>query len=363
VLYALLYPLSGEISFLNVFRYPSFRILGAAMTSLLLCLIFGKRIIGALKVWQHGVDNVREDTPEQHKKKKGTPSMGGLMTIGALVISTVLWADLTNRMLLTSLALTVGFGFVGFLDDYLKYKKKNSKGLAGKKKLALQIVMLCIAAFLLRHDIDTRLSLPFLSIERFNPDIGLWYVPFAFIVVLGTSHGVNLTDGLDGLATGPTIVSAAVFGLLAYAAGTVLNDFDIARYLRIPHLPGANELAVFCAALAGAGMGFLWFNCYPAEVFMGDVGALGIGGALGAVAVLTKNEFLSAIIHALFLTETLSVMAQVISFKTTGKRILKMAPMHHHFELSGWAEQKVVVRFWLISIMCALVALATLKLR
>ncbi len=363
MLYQLLFPLRDEISWFNVFRYPSFRIIGAAMTALLLCLLFGKRIIAALKVWQHGVSNVREDTPEQHQKKKGTPSMGGLLILGSLTLSTLLWADLQNYMLVTALILTLGFGGVGFLDDFLKYKMKDSKGLPGKKKLLLQIVMLSAAAFLLSQRIDTHLSLPFIAIEKFNPDIGLLYIPFAFIVVMGTSHGVNLTDGLDGLATGPSIVSAAVFGLLAYAAGSVLADFNVAGYLRIPHLDGAAELAVFCAALAGACMGFLWFNAFPAEVFMGDVGALGIGGALGSVAVLTKNEFLSAIIHALFLAETLSVMVQVASFKSTGKRVFKMAPLHHHFELSGWAEQKVVVRFWLISIMCAMAALATLKLR
>jgi phospho-N-acetylmuramoyl-pentapeptide-transferase len=363
VLYQLLFPLHEQVSFLNVLRYPSFRVLAAAMTSLVLCLIFGTRVIAALKVWQHGVSNVREDTPEQHKKKKGTPSMGGLLTLGAFAVSTILWADPTSHLMLTALALTIGFGFVGFLDDYLKYKKKNSKGLAGKKKLVLQIIMLSVAAFLMRNEIDTRLSLPFVAIERFNPDIGWLYIPFAFIVVMGTSHGVNLTDGLDGLATGPSIVSAAVFGVLAYAAGSVIHDFNVAGYLKIPHLEGANELAVLCAALAGACMGFLWFNSYPAEVFMGDVGALGIGGALGSVAVLTKNEILSAIIHLVFLAETLSVMAQVVSFKSTGKRIFKMAPLHHHFELSGWAEQKVVVRFWLVSIMCAILAIATLKTR
>jgi phospho-N-acetylmuramoyl-pentapeptide-transferase len=363
MLYWLLYPLHEEATVFNVFRYPSFRILGAALTSLLISLLFGKRIIAALKVWQHGVSNVREDTPEQHKKKSGTPSMGGLLILLALTVSTLLWADPKNHLMWTALAMTLGFGGIGFVDDYLKKKKKNSKGLAGKKKLVLQIVLLSAGAFFLRHDIDTRLSLPFLSLEKFNPDIGLLYLPFAYIVVMGTSHGVNLTDGLDGLAIGPSIVSAAVFGVLAYAAGSVVHDFNIAGYLKIPHIDGTNELAVFCAALAGAGMGFLWFNAYPAEVFMGDVGALAIGGGLGTVAVLTKNEFLSAIIHGLFLAETLSVMLQVVSFKTRGKRIFKMAPLHHHFELAGWAEQKVVVRFWLISIMCALTALSTLKLR
>jgi phospho-N-acetylmuramoyl-pentapeptide-transferase len=364
LLYWLLFPLRDELTVFNVIRYPSFRIIGAAMTSLLICLLFGKKMIAALKVWQHGVSNVREDTPEQHKKKSGTPSMGGLLILFSLTISTLLWADPFNHYMWTALAMTLGFGAIGFMDDYLKKKMKNSKGLAGKKKLLFQLILLGAGAFFLRNNIDTHLSLPFLSLDKFNPDIGLLYIPFAFIVVMGTSHGVNLTDGLDGLAIGPSIVSAAVFGVLAYAAGSILNDFDIAGYLRIPHIPGTAELAVFCAALAGAGMGFLWFNAYPAEVFMGDVGALAIGGGLGTVAVLTKNEFLSAIIHGLFLAETLSVMLQVGSYKYRNKkRIFKMAPLHHHFELSGWAEQKVVVRFWLISIMLAMAALSTLKLR
>ena len=364
MLYWLLFPLRDELGVFNVIRYPSFRIIGAAMTSLLICLIFGKKIITWLKVWQHGVSNVREDTPEQHKKKSGTPSMGGIMILLALTASTLLWADPMNHFMWTTMAMTLGFGGIGFIDDYLKKKMKNSKGLAGKKKLVLQILLLSAGAFFLRHEIDTHLSLPFVALEKFNPDIGLWYVPFAFIVVMGTSHGVNLTDGLDGLAIGPSIVSAAVFGVLAYAAGSVLHDFNLAGYLKIPHIEGTNELAVYCAALAGAGMGFLWFNAYPAEVFMGDVGALAIGGGLGTVAVLTKNEFLSAIIHGLFLAETLSVMLQVGSYKWRNKkRIFKMAPLHHHFELSGWAEQKVVVRFWLVSIMFAMVALSTLKLR
>jgi phospho-N-acetylmuramoyl-pentapeptide-transferase len=363
VLYYFLYPLKDELGALNVLRYPSFRMLGAALTALLLSLLFGGRVIARLRAWQEGVSNVREDTPEQHQKKKGTPSMGGLLILLALLVSVLLWADLSNWMLLTATGLTVGFGAIGFADDYLKKRLKNSKGLPGKQKLALQILLLSITAFLIGHKIDTHLALPFLAVERFNPDISWLYIPFAFLVVMGTSHGVNLTDGLDGLAIGPSIIAAATFLVLAYASGSIISDFDVAHYLRIVHLPGANELAVFCAALAGAGAGFLWFNAYPAEIFMGDVGALAIGGALGSVAVLTKNEFLSAIIHGLFLAETLSVMAQVASFKTTGKRIFKMAPLHHHFELKGWPEQKVVVRFWLISGMCALAALATLKLR
>lgn len=363
MLYWLLFPLRHEFSAFNVFRYPSFRILGAAVTALLLSLLFGKRVIGWLRVWQHGVSNVREDTPEQHKKKAGTPSMGGLLIVGALLGSVLLWGDLENKLLWAAVFATIGFGGVGFVDDFFKYKRKNSKGVPGRLRLLIEALILVAITAFLGDKLDTKLSLPFLSIDRFNPDIGLLYIPFAFFVVVGTSNAVNLTDGLDGLAIGPTIVSAATFMILAYAAGSELRDFDIAAYLKIPHLEGAAELSVFCAALAGAGMGFLWFNAYPAEVFMGDVGALAIGGALGSVAVLTKNEALSAIIHGLFLAETISVMLQVASFKLYKKRIFKMAPLHHHFELVGWQEQKIVVRFWLISVLLALVALATLKLR
>lgn len=363
MLYWFLYPLRDQLSVLNVLRYPSFRIIAAAVTALLLSLVFGKRVIAWLRVWQHGVSNVREDTPEQHKKKAGTPSMGGLLIVGSLMGSVLLWGDLGSRLLWAAVFATLGFGLVGFSDDYFKYKRKNSKGVSGRMRLLIEALILVAITWFLGDKLDTKLSLPFLSIEKFNPDIGLLYIPFAFFVVVGTSNAVNLTDGLDGLAIGPTIVSAATFMVLAYAAGSELRDFDIAHYLRIPHLEGAQELSVFCGALAGAGMGFLWFNAYPAEVFMGDVGALAIGGALGSVAVLTKNEALSAIVHGLFLAETLSVMLQVASFKMYKRRIFKMAPLHHHFELLGWPEQKIVVRFWLISILLALLALSTLKLR
>ncbi len=363
MLYYLLFPLRDRVSAFNVFRYPSFRIIGAAITALMVSVLLGPRVISMLRKWQHGVSNVREDTPDSHKQKAGTPSMGGLLILLALIGSTLLWGDIESKLLWAAIFVTLGFGAVGFMDDFFKYKRKNSKGVPGRLRLLIELAIILSVALFLGDQLDTHLALPFVSTAKFNPDIGLLYLPFACIVVMGTSNGVNLTDGLDGLAIGPAIVSAATFLALSYAAGSVIDDFDIARYLRIEHISGAVELAVFCAALAGAGMGFLWFNAYPAEIFMGDVGALALGGALGAVAVLTKNEFLSAIIHGLFLAETLSVMAQVASFKLTGKRIFKMAPLHHHFELQGLKEQKIVVRFWLISILLALLALATLKLR
>ena len=368
MLYYLLFPLRDSVGALNVFRYPSFRALGAVTTALLIALLFGPRLIAWLRVWQHGVSNVREDTPESHKKKAGTPSMGGLLILLALGVSVLLWGDLQSKLLWAAVFITFGFGAVGFFDDFYKYKRKDSKGISGKMRLLIEgLLVVCVAWFLgvksMGGLLDTTLSLPFVSITKFNPDIGLFYLPFAYIVIVGTSNAVNFTDGLDGLAIGPAIVSAATFMVLSYAAGTFIDDFDVARYLRIEHIEGAAELAVFAAAFAGAGMGFLWFNAYPAEVFMGDVGALALGGGLGALAVLTKMEFVSAIIHGLFLAEIISVILQVGSFKLTGKRIFKMAPLHHHFELKGWQEQKIVVRFWLISVFLALIGLMTLKVR
>ncbi|MBI5511899.1 MAG: phospho-N-acetylmuramoyl-pentapeptide-transferase [Deltaproteobacteria bacterium] len=366
----------------RVFLYPSFRIPSAALTALVLTLWLFPRFIELLRERQNGASNVREDTPEQHQKKRGTPTMGGLFILIAVVVSTLLWADLANHSVWAVLAILVGFGAIGFVDDYRKVKHLDSKGLAGKKKLLYQTLVFALVAgaLLLLKDgaiggvaavFDTRLSVPFVAVKWFSPDIGWLYLPFALLVVLGTSHAVNLTDGLDGLAIGPTIVSAVTFAVLAYAAGLVLVfntngvwvDFNVAQYLNIPHVEGTAELAVLCGGIAGAGIGFLWFNTFPASVFMGDVGSLALGGALGAIAVLTKNEFLSVIVHGVFVAEALSVILQVASFKLTGKRIFKMAPIHHHFELKGWPEPKIIVRFWVVSIMLALVGLATLKLR
>jgi phospho-N-acetylmuramoyl-pentapeptide-transferase len=380
MLYHLLYPLAGEFGLFNVLRYPSFRILAAGFTALVMGLLLGPLFIERMREMQYGSSNVREDTPEGHKKKTGTPSMGGALILFCLLMATLLFADLTSRLVWSVLATTAGFGAIGFWDDYLKISKRNSKGLAGKKKLLYQTVVILAVYYLLLTDLsfhvssrfpwifvgslqDLHLSLPFVSTRLFDVSLGWLYLPFMVFVILGTSHAVNLTDGLDGLAIGPTIVSASTFLILAYVAGTTIAGFSLAAYLQIPVIPGAAELGVFCAALVGAGIAFLWYNTYPASVFMGDVGSLAIGGALGMLAVLTKNEVVSAILHGVFLTETVSVIAQVTSYRWTGKRIFKMAPIHHHFELKGWAEPKIIVRFWIISIMLALVALASLKLR
>jgi phospho-N-acetylmuramoyl-pentapeptide-transferase len=370
VLYNLLFPFSDRIALFNVLRYPTFRMLMAGLVSLLIGLLLGPSYIESLRNLQHGQSNVREDTPESHQKKKGTPSMGGGLILWALLIGTLLFADLTNRMIWAVLIFTLGFGAIGFADDWLKFTKRNSKGLAGRKKLFWQtaIFVAVMAIFFVNWKtgalrIDTRLTIPFVKVKSFHPMLGWLYLPFAFFVIVGTSNAVNLTDGLDGLAIGPTIVAALTFMLLAYLAGATIRGLNIADYLLIPHIEGASELAVFCSAVAGAGISFLWFNTYPATVFMGDVGSLALGGALGALAVLTKNEVDSAIIHGVFFAEILSVMAQVFWFKRTGRRIFRMAPVHHHFELQGWAEPKIIVRFWIVSIMLALVALASLKLR
>jgi phospho-N-acetylmuramoyl-pentapeptide-transferase len=370
MLYILLYPFSDRIPAFNVLRYPSFRMLMAGLVSLLIGLLLGPSYIEALRNKQLGASNVREDTPQGHQKKKGTPSMGGGLILWAMLISTLLFADLTNRLVWAALVFTLGFGAIGFADDWLKFTKKNSKGLPGRRKLFWQTVIFVVVMAVFFVDwkthtllLDTRLAIPFVKVKAFNPQLGWLYLPFAFIVIVGTSNAVNLTDGLDGLAIGPTIVSALTFMLLSYLAGAVIKGLNIADYLLIPHINGSAELAVFCAAMAGAGISFLWFNTYPASVFMGDVGSLALGGGLGALAVLTKNEVDSAVIHGVFFAEILSVMLQVFWFRRTGRRIFRMAPIHHHFELQGWAEPKIIVRFWIVSIMLALIALASLKLR
>jgi phospho-N-acetylmuramoyl-pentapeptide-transferase len=380
MLYLLLYPMAQRFTVLNVLRYPSFRIVAAGLTALVLGLLLGPWFIERMRKLQYGHSNVREDTPDGHKSKTGTPSMGGALILLALVAATLLFADLRSRLVWAVLLVTVGYGVVGFADDYLKISRRNSKGLPGKQKLLWQalIVLLVYVAFLtdwkfqldatfpfltVGSFLDTHVTLPFVPTRRFDWNLGWAYVPFMLLVVVGTSNAVNLTDGLDGLAIGPSIVSAVAFLVLSYVAGSTIAGFSLASYLGIPPVHGAEEMAVFCAAMAGAGIAFLWFNTYPASMFMGDVGSLALGGALGMLAVLTKNEVVSAVLNGVFLVEAVSVIVQVASFRTTGRRVFRMAPIHHHFELSGLSEPKIIVRFWIASIMLALVALMSLKLR
>ncbi len=358
MLYHLLVPLSGEHSFLNVFRYISFRTFGAAITAILLCLAMGPWFIRMLQKKQIGQE-VRDDGPKSHLSKKGTPTMGGALILTGITVSTLLWSDLSNDKVWIALGTTLLFGCVGYADDYLKVIKKNSKGLSAKQKLLFQFGIAAIASILLFQWRDTpaMLKVPFL--KEFALDLGYFFVPFAMLVIVGSSNAVNLTDGLDGLAVGPTITTALTFMVFAYCAGHAV----FAEYLQIPFVKGSSELTIFLASVASSCLGFLWFNSYPAQVFMGDVGSLALGAALAIVAVITKNEIILALCGGIFVVEALSVMAQVISFKMTGKRVFRMAPIHHHFELKGWAEPKVIVRFWIISIILAILTLSTLKLR
>ena len=379
MLYLLLYPLHETVpwlSWLRVLQYPSFRITGAFLTALLVGLVLGPRLIRYLRIRQKGIANVREYSPdEQNERKKATPTLGGLLILAGLTLATLLFADLRVKYVWAALVVTLGYGLTGWLDDYLKLSKRNSKGLPGRWKLLLQTFFFAVALWGFFFDasagapwlsIDTTLTLPFVSVKTFNVDLEWLYVPLAYFVIVGTSNAVNLTDGLDGLAAGPTVVSAGLFTFLAYIAGVTIAGLNIAEYLNIPHVEGAQELAVFSAAVAGASVAFLWFNSYPADVFMGDVGALALGGALGTMAVFTKHEFVSAIVHGVFLAEILSVMLQVTYFKFTGgKRIFLMTPLHHHFQkLSpAWPEPKIVVRFWIVAVMLVVLGVASLKLR
>jgi phospho-N-acetylmuramoyl-pentapeptide-transferase len=358
MLYHLLYPLHESIGVFNVFKYITFRTFGATLTAMLLCLMFGQRYIRWLKEKQIG-QSIRELGPQSHQSKKGTPTMGGGLILGCIAASTLLWADLRNHYIWVALFVMIGTGLIGWVDDYRKVVQKNSKGLTARQKLVAQTLVALAASAFMYWMRDTPPVLKFPFFKDVALDLGLLFIPFATFVIVGTSNAVNLTDGLDGLAVGPTITTALTFAVLAYSAG----NFVIAEYLQIPFVSGAGELAIFLASTGAACLGFLWFNSYPAEVFMGDVGALALGGALGVSAVITKNEFLLVICGGIFVVEALSVMLQVASFKLTGKRIFKMAPIHHHFELKGWPEPKVIVRFWIVSIMLALATLATLKLR
>jgi phospho-N-acetylmuramoyl-pentapeptide-transferase len=359
MIYHLLYPLHTSISAFNVFRYITFRTIYASLTAFIICFLLGPWVIKRLRQMQVG-QFIREDGPETHYKKSGTPTMGGVLIIGAVVAATLLWANLTNFYIWVALLVIVGFGAIGFADDYLMQVKKRSKGLGAREKFLLQTILatVCGVLFYAHADFSTQVTVPFL--KNIQPDLGWGYILFTILVVVGASNAVNLTDGLDGLAIGPLIIVAATYMVFAYVTGHV----KFAEYLQINYMAGVGEISIFCGALVGAGLGFLWFNAYPAQVFMGDVGSLALGSSMGAIAIITKQEILLVLVGGLFVIETLSVIFQVGYFKLThGRRIFKMAPLHHHFELKGWPEPKVIVRFWIIAIALALVALSTLKLR
>jgi len=361
MLYLLLSPFTSEYT--NLFRYITFRAGGAILTAMLISFIFGPRMIAWLKLKQHGGQPIREDGPQSHLlTKKGTPTMGGLMMLLSIGISTLLWADLSNQYIWITLFITYGFGALGFADDYLKVTKKNTKGVAGKKKLLVQFSLCLVAALWIQElspaNYSTQLAFPFF--KNLLLDLGVLYIPFVMIVMVGASNAVNLTDGLDGLAIVPIMIASACFALICYLVG----HFAFAGYLQLHHIPGASELAVLLFSVIGAGLGFLWFNAPPAKIFMGDVGSLSLGGTLGTVAVITKHEIVLSIIGGLFVMEALSVIIQVYYFKFTGgKRFFGMAPVHHHFEKKGWSEPTVVIRFWIIAVIFALIGLSTLKLR
>ncbi len=362
MLYNLLVPLAEDITVLNVFRYITFRSGAAVMTALFVCFVLGPSIISWLKAKQGDGQPIRSDGPAGHLlTKQGTPTMGGFLTLLGTAVSTLIWADLTNGFVWAVLAVTCGFGLIGFADDYLKLTRRDSKGLPGLVKLGAQIAIGTGATVwivqLTPEALATHLAVPFLKDLLLN--LGWFFVPFAVFVMVGASNAVNLTDGLDGLAIGPVMIAGGCFALIAYLVGNSI----FANYLQLHYVAGSGELAVFCGALVGASLGFLWFNAPPAMVFMGDTGSLALGGALGAIAVATKHEIVLAIIGGLFVLETVSVIVQVVSFKLTGRRVFRMAPLHHHFEQKGWAEPTIVIRFWIIASILALAGLSTLKLR
>jgi phospho-N-acetylmuramoyl-pentapeptide-transferase len=360
MLFHLFYAFRDVIPAFRVFGYITFRTFVATLTAVVISLALGPWLIRRLRQYNIG-QNIREDGPQSHLQKAGTPTMGGLLILIGVFVSTVLWADFTNEHIWIIMIATAGFGVIGFIDDYLKLVKKRSLGLRGKYKLTGQIVIALGIGIYIYFNVDgsfmTTISIPFF--KDVYPDLGLLYIPFAAFIIVGTSNAANITDGLDGLAIGPTIVAAFAYAGLAYVAGNVV----LAEYLNITYVRGAGELTMYCGAVLGAGLGFLWFNTFPAQVFMGDIGSLSLGGALGTLAILTKHEILLVIICGLFVIETLSVIIQVASFKLTGKRVFRMAPIHHHFELKGWQEPKIIVRFWIISILLALMSLGTLKIR
>lgn len=359
MIYHLLYPLSDTISYFNVFRYITFRTIYATITALAICFFVGPWLIRKLQELQVG-QTIRADGPDTHLSKAGTPTMGGILIIGATVISTLLWSKLTVHYIWLVLFITVGFGIIGFLDDYAKLTKKSSRGIPGMVRLTGEICLALIVGVILyiKPGFNSAVTIPFF--KTILPDLGWGYILFSTFIIVGAANAVNLTDGLDGLAIGPATICFATYLLFAYFSGNV----KISGYLQIPYVAGSGELAVFCGAMVGAGIGFLWYNTYPAQIFMGDVGSLPLGGALGTLAVFTKQEMLLAIVGGIFVVETISVIFQVGWFKVSnGRRIFRMAPIHHHFELKGWPEPKVIVRFWIITILLALIAVSTLKLR
>ncbi len=354
--------LAGTIPGINVFRYITFRTGGAMVTGALFVFMFGPWIIDRLRLAQGKGQPIRADGPPTHLvTKKGTPTMGGLMILSGLIVGTLLWANLRNPYVWIVLLVTLGFGFVGFYDDYLKVSKQTDKGFSGRSRLAVEALIALIACgfvvWIGRNASVTAVSIPF--VKEFVLNLGWFYVMFGMFIIVGAGNAVNLTDGLDGLAIVPVMIAAASFGMIAYLVGNAV----FAEYLQIRYVAGTGELAVLCGAVLGAGLGFLWFNAPPASIFMGDTGSLALGGMLGAIAVATKHEIVLAVIGGLFVVEALSVIVQVASFKLTGKRFFRMAPIHHHYEQKGWTEPQIVIRFWIVSVMLALAGLSTLKLR
>lgn len=375
MIYELLYPLSNQFGWagvLNVLRYVPFRVIMATITAMILCFALSPWFIRELQKKQIG-QVVRKDGPESHLVKAGTPTMGGALILLAALLPTVLWADVTNAFVVATAGVTASYGLIGYIDDRRKIERKNSAGLSGRYKLLLQTAFGAVAIsylFLSENqpaewlEIKTQLSIPFLAFSKFPIELPVWlYICFAVFVVVATSNAVNLTDGLDGLAIGPVLINSGTYLLWAYVCGSVLFGQPLASYLDVAGFPQMAELAVFAAAVIGAGIGFLWYNTYPAQVFMGDVGSLALGGGLGMLAVCTKTELLSVLIGGVFVVEAVSVITQVFSFKVFGKRVFLMAPIHHHYEKKGWPEPKIIVRFWIVSVLLALVALSSLKVR
>jgi phospho-N-acetylmuramoyl-pentapeptide-transferase len=360
MLYHLLYPLHESVAVFNVFRYVTFRTAGAILTALLISLLLGPVMIRTLQQLQIG-QSIRDDGPSGHMQKAGTPTMGGVLILASVLIATLLWANLTNHFIWLALFCTLWMGAIGFIDDYLKVVAGNSKGLSVRAKLLWQVIPgILVGLYLYRNPVDpftTKLAIPFF--KDWMPDLGIGYVLFVALVIVGASNAVNLTDGLDGLAIGPILMTAAAYTILAYIAGHA----GIAHYLQVVFVRGSSELTVFGGAIVGASLGFLWYNAYPAQLFMGDTGSLALGAAVAILAVLVKSELLLLVVGGVFVAEAVSVIMQVFSYRTTGRRVFRMAPIHHHYELSGIAEPKIIVRFWIISFILALLSLTTLKLR